>query len=220
MNAYCINLKKRTDRWSDFNRNLLAIEDFPFFVERWEATDGHLFEPPSWWNGSHGAFGCYLSHVRLIEHAINTGLSFLCVFEDDCIFCENFAGRLEVLLASLPDNWEQVYLGGQHLTGDISQINEFVVQPLNVNRTHAYILRGTNTLVKIHNYLLSHRGSTQNGCHIDYMFGEMHEQGLLNVYAPFPPWLCGQAESQSDVNVNRPAKEYWWNQVNIKGQGN
>ena len=57
--VYVINMPRRTDRWEQFLQRL--PEDWPFKKPiRYEALDGGVVSPPTWWNGGNGAWalGC------------------------------------------------------------------------------------------------------------------------------------------------------------------
>lgn len=55
-------------------------------------------------------FGCYISHVRLWEHLVNSELPFAVILEDDVIILERFDYSLRHLIRNLPDNWDIFYL--------------------------------------------------------------------------------------------------------------
>ena len=114
--ALCINLDRRPERWEAFKRNcpIRGVHRFP-------AIDGRAVRPPAWWRQGGGAWGCMLSHIRILEQALADGLDrcggrggVLLVLEDDALFPPDFAERAARFIRALPADWEQAYLGGQH----------------------------------------------------------------------------------------------------------
>ena len=57
-------------------------------------------------------FGCYISHVLLWRKALQRGMPFLTVLEDDVVPEPNFSARLRNILRTLPENWDLLYLNG------------------------------------------------------------------------------------------------------------
>lgn len=201
----CISLARRADRWEKF------VAACPYKnVEKFTAIDGKLCTPPDWWKQGAGAWGCYKSHLAILEKALNDGVESLLVFEDDAIFCENYVERSEDFLAALPPNWGLAYLGGQHLNAAIHppiRLNDLVVQPYNVNRTHAMAYRGRDTMLAIYRHISAIDGWTR-GQHIDHYLGKLAQKRSLPIYAP-TEWLVGQSDSASDINVNVMTNRFW-----------
>jgi hypothetical protein len=205
--VYCLNLDRRPDRWERFQNEIPA--DWPFRpVERVAAVDGKLAPPPDWWTQGRGAWGCYRSHLRCIEHALNAGMESILLLEDDAKFCDGFAEKAQAFFAALPDDWGMLYLGGQHLLVNHhppKRINDLVFQPYNVNRTHAFALRGA-MLAKVYKHL--NRIDWQKGHHIDHHLGRLHQRREDPIYCP-PEWLVGQDEGRSNINGRDNELRYW-----------
>jgi hypothetical protein len=207
----CINLDRRSDRWEQVQRNLSDIE-WPFRqCERFGAVDGALGKPPAWWRAGGGAWGCLQSHLRVIERAVMDGVSSILILEDDACFPKDFRERAARYLSEIPNDWQQIYLGGQHLRQNVQApefISNNVCRPFNVNRTHAYALRG-DFLVTVYRWLSDYVAHAQNPQHhIDHRFGSLHETRRYNVYAP-REWIVGQDEGYSDIrNASVPAR-FW-----------
>lgn len=69
------------------------------------------------------------------------GVETLCLLEDDVVFHPKAGEMLERLLQELPEDWDQVYLGRQHLKEpEVIPGKSFVWRARNINRTHAFIL--------------------------------------------------------------------------------
>ena len=201
-----ISLARRPERlrafraaWPDPSP-LPTPQDFP-------AVDGRATERPAWFHESPGAWGCLRSHLRVIEDCLTNGWDSVAVFEDDCLFAQDFAARCAEFLAAVPDDWEQVYLGGQHLVRP-APVGPLVLRGTNVNRTHAYILRGGDAARKVYRHLAG--ASHRTKAHVDHWLGELHQSGTVRAYCPVH-WLCGQAAGVSDIKDSQPNRpEGWW----------
>ncbi len=205
----CINLPHRADRWTRFQAGLPS--DWPFApVERVSAIDGKQVPAPRWWRPTAGAWGCYRSHVRVIEDALNEGLDSILILEDDALFEPDFAVKVRAFLNRVPDDWGMLYLGGQHLkTKKVvpRAINEEVCIPYNVNRTHAYALRGA-TMKAVYRHLTSNHWD--DGHHIDHHLGRFHERHdrRFPIYCP-RHWLVGQAAGESNITRRNFPERTW-----------
>jgi hypothetical protein len=202
----CISLKRRPDRREAFLKRVPA--DWPWGpVEIVDAVDGKLCKHPAWWKQGGGAWGCYRSHLGVIEHALNAGAESLLILEDDATFVEGFSEKAQEYLCRLPEDWGQAYFGGQHLKRP-ELVCDGVMRAANINRTHAYALRGRRNLEECYRWLCNTENwPTRN--HIDHHYGRMHEAKVIPAYAP-AEWLCGQsADAKSDV-CWKEMKERWW----------
>jgi len=102
--ALCINLDRRPERWEAFNRNcpIRGVHRFP-------AIDGRRVRPPVWWRQGGGAWGCMLSHIRILEQALTDGLDrrgVVLVLEDDALFPPDFAEQATRFISALPGDWD------------------------------------------------------------------------------------------------------------------
>lgn len=209
--ALCVNLARRRDRWNQFVRTC-PIQG----VERFVAVDGRKVRPPMWWTQGGGAWGCLLSHIRILEQALADGFErtggVLLVLEDDALFPPDFAERAERFVRALPADWDQVYLGGQHRGLRIkppARVNDEVIRPYMVNRTQAYAVRG-RFILTLYRHLCdwpTHARSPRH--HLDHRMELLHASGRHNVYAP-THWIVGQAGGRSDIS-GRVAQDRFWN---------
>ncbi len=206
--VYCINLDRRPDRWTEFLRRV--PEDWPFKpVSRFPATDGQLCPKPAWWNESAGAWGCLRSHLRIIEDCLNSGFESVLIFEDDAVFNELFVRDLQKFLQNLPADWQMIYLGGQLLREGFrppTRISDEVYRPYNINRTHAYAVRGAAMLRSLYEHLLSRDWFPKH--HLDHHYGRLHQTGRYGVYVP-RQWLVGQLGGPSDVSGEQTDTMNW-----------
>lgn len=200
--AVVINLWRRPDRFSRFMAD--ASRSLPSWiaVERFAAIDGLKVIPPVGWRGeSAGHWGCLRSHAAVLKQALDDGLTELMVFEDDCLFAEDFASKLSTFLELVPKDWEALMLGGRHVEAPITVSGE-VVRVKWVHRTHAYWLRNRETMLEL---LKTWRTSMID---LDNSWKEWQERFL--VFAP-SPFLCGQSTGKSDVSkdCSEHFKERW-----------
>lgn len=189
----CINLDRRLDRLLRFR-----AESWPWPVTRVSAIDGRNEQPPFWWTAGRGAWGCYRSHVQVIQQAIRDDVESLLILEDDAIPVKDFAPRFAQVLEDLPADWDMLYLGGQHRRIDEQppqRITEHVYRAYSVNRTHAYALSRAG-LRKAYLHLVT-TGTWQPKHHIDHHLERLHRSGI-NVYAP-DRWLIGQRADKSNI---------------------
>ncbi|HEY1601636.1 MAG TPA: glycosyltransferase family 25 protein [Pirellulales bacterium] len=198
--VYCLTLASRPDRWQAFRSRL--PRDWPFAEPiRVRAVDGRLAPPPAWWRSGPGAWGCYRSHLSILEDCLNKRIESVLLLEDDAIFVPDFREKVEEFFSHLPDDWSFVYLGGEHLKQNVRlprRINDWVYRPFNVNRTHCFGLRGRPTMELAYRHLNAFTSWTAEH-HIDHQLGELHAAMERGLYVP-RYWLVNQAGGHSDVN--------------------
>lgn len=207
----CINLDRRTDRWQCFQEHL-ADADWPFGrVERFSAIDGHQVPTPKWWRAGAGAWGCHQSHVAVMQRAIQDGVGSLLILEDDIVLIDGFAERVGAFLSMLPQDWDGLMLGGQHLEppeivapkrGDTPGL----LRVRNGNRTHAYALRGQYLTAACQHLCEYPDHAKRPRQHVDHRLGMLHRE--FRVYAA-NPWLIGQSRSMSDIADAACPERFW-----------
>ncbi len=201
-----LNIDSREDRLADFRLRSKAVDwdaiaDICPAPERVSAVDGEASRRrPGWYHCSLGTWGCLCSHVEAFRAAIRDGVGSLLILEDDAVFCEDFAGRLRRFADMVPNDWDQVYLGGQHLQ-QVRQppedIGRGIVKCYNVNRTHAHAIRGPAMADVLKVITEGHVNLP-----VDHQLGRFHKH--QNVYAPVE-WLVSQAAGVSDItNTHQP----------------
>ena len=202
---YVINLEDRKDRLNTFYSFL--PENFSA-VETFKAVNGIKCRYPAWWNAGPGAWGCYRSHIQILENAMSSDLPSYMVFEDDCEFAEDFTDKYMEFLKHLPPDWDMFYLGGQLLEAESNppkKINEWVYRPFNVNRTHCFAV-SKKGYAYLYDFLL--RRFEDRTWHIDHHLGSLHQQNNFNVYCP-PKWLVAQSEGLSDICCSVQPQRYF-----------
>lgn len=204
--AYCVTLNRRADRWAKFEER---FADWPFCkIEKFNAIDGKKVKPPQWWTQGGGAWGCYRSHLTILERCLNEGVESVLFMEDDALMVEDFHEKIGDFIAAVPNDWGMLYLGGQHLyvnKNPPKKVNEKVYVPWNVNRTHAFALRGDMMRIAYRHLC---RIDWNKGHHIDHHLGRLHQQRRHPIYCP-DQWLIGQAEDKSNISGRETPDRFW-----------
>lgn len=191
----CVNLKSRPDRLVAFNEGL--PEEFKDKVVILDAIDGNKLLLPDWWPGGHSGYGCYLSHKRIIEDAIQDDLNSILILEDDAEFVPDFYKKFVEFNKEVPNDAEYILYGGQLSYVNAyppEKVSEHVLRAFSVERTHAYALIGKSILRAVHKHLSDvnwHRG------HVDSRL-TMLQHTISTCYVP-DKWLINQRESYSDL---------------------
>lgn len=111
-NIFCINLEKRKDRWEGFveeckKNNILNYQ-------RFDAIDGKKILNNT--NLLNGELGILLTHLDLIKKCKNKNFENVLIMEDDVLFSEEI-NNLEKYLNQVPEDWDFIYFGGNHVYG-------------------------------------------------------------------------------------------------------
>jgi hypothetical protein len=192
-----INLARRPDRLRRFHS---LLSDWPFRQpERFEAVDGHLVGSPPGWDKGAGAWGCLLSHRRILDQAIRDGMQSLLVLEDDAYPVANFSSRAREFLDAVPEDWDGLMFGAQHLTKP-SPVSSGVMRCTLANRAHAYAVRGRFMEI------LSRFWSENTVDHCDIVLASLMPH--FKVYAP-DPILIGQDSGVSDITGRQEQLRFW-----------
>lgn len=183
--AVVISLPDRAPRLRAFEKDRPKLR-WPFPEPR--MVPGVRAEPPAYYRGSAGSFGCGQAHVRALTQAWRSGVRSLLVLEDDAIFLKDFGLRWKQFAQHVPASWDMIMLGGEHWNepvweGRIQRCTATV-------RTHGYIVRDKAMPLLIRTW---ERAAT----HIDHYLPALQNSGL-RVYCP-TPMLIGQRAGSSDT---------------------
>jgi hypothetical protein len=92
------------------------------------------------YNFPRGAFGCLLSHKKVIEMAIAENRGTILVLEDDFLLSRALEKEMKTLMINLPMDWEFVYLGKKQ--GGRSEPREHWYPPNETTwSSHAWLIR-------------------------------------------------------------------------------
>lgn len=190
--ALYINLDSRPDRRE------LAEKEFSkhsLNVERVEAVIGikDFYSPlPK------GHIGCIASHMKCLSMAKENKWDTVLIFEDDVVLKDNCNELFEDYFTRVPDNWDLLYLGGNHW-GNCLQYRDGSKQitvASNVQRTyctlttHAYAIKKT-----IYDYMISTFETMRK--EVDMLYVDAQQR--FNAYC-LRPNLAWQREDYSDIN--------------------
>lgn len=187
---YCINLDKRKDRWEE------CLEEFSKFnldVERFKAFDGKDLQSLSGLND--GQVGAIYSHRGVIQKAKESNLENVLILEDDVKFDEDLNIKFSEIYNRIPDNWDIILFGGNHIgnnpwaKGELIKVDENVFRVTHSLALHCYAVR--NTVYDMSIEVLSKMNNTN-----DALFAEI--QSKVNCYI-IRPHLAWQRPSYSDL---------------------
>lgn len=206
-----INLKRRPDRLEEFNKLVSAC--WPFRKpELFEAVDGSQYPLPQGFRegqqGGHGAWGCLQSHRAVLAAAVRDKIGSLLVMEDDASWDDGFTDRVGEFLRAVPDDWQMLFLGGEHKMPP-QKISDAggVVRCFHLCRTQCYAVRGDMIRTM---YSVWH--GTAVDTHLDNYFGP--HMPKYRIYAPDPP-LVAQAGGYSDITASVHPTRSW---PTVKGE--
>ncbi len=146
--TFVINLDYRFDRLLIVNKHLknlgITFERFPAIRPKfydiptnYRENIYHSSGKPSQ-NYIIGTYGCAMSHIGIIKLAKARNYKYVLILEDDATFIDDFNPEL----LELPDNWDMLYLGGNHhIEPASSQPNVGIRRIKKTTRTHSYIVR-------------------------------------------------------------------------------
>lgn len=121
--SFCINLKKRTDRWDLCQKE---FEKINFYPQRFDAIED-----------ANPAIGCLKSHIEILKIAKQENKSVL-IFEDDVQFINIENNVINKTLDELKDlDFCLFYLGGNILK-PFYQITDHLAKLTHCQSTHAY----------------------------------------------------------------------------------
>lgn len=136
----CINLDRRPERWLRMQRAFESQGIGP--VQRFSAIDGHEVVLPHNWIHTAGAYGCLLSHVRVVREARDAGASSVLIFEDDAVFDPHLKDKFSIFIKELPSDWDMLYFGALHKDEPV-RVSEHIGRITKANSTFAYAIRNT-----------------------------------------------------------------------------
>lgn len=207
---YILNLPYKPERRERLTAELAKFDLVDFEHVEWvRAVSGDMCPAPAYFQAGNGAWGCLQSHIRIVQDAIMDEVGSCLILEDDVHFHPQSRLLLERFFGAVPADWDQLYLGGQHLQEPVeTSVDPVLLRGTNINRTHAYGLhqrvyaKFLQHIYHAPDYLHGHPR------HIDHQLGLAHERRDWNVYCP-TWWVAGQADGPSNIS-GRMNAEMWW----------
>lgn len=111
--VYCINLDRRPDRLENFQNQVSKYNLGEF--ERFSAYDGKQLKLPNNVNLRPGEIGIIMSNLDIIRESKKNKYNTILIIEDDCVFNDEIINA-DTFFDSLPNNWDMLYMGGNHNT--------------------------------------------------------------------------------------------------------
>jgi len=162
---------------------------------------------------SEGAFGIYMSYLKLFRMSIDANWPYLAVFEDDVCFHKHFSREWPKICKLLPANWNVIYLGSKNYHPPIEStvgyhhVNEYTTG------AHAMLFR-SDALCILEPFLKENPYLP-----IDEIIklAAMKFEGSLNMFVLDPPLvitLCAE-DSESDIqshvkHMNETYEFFFW----------
>ena len=194
MRALILNMPDRLDR---YEKTIAAYPSCLPEPERYIGITAEEVEIPNWWKSSDIYASNRQNFIDLFDIA-SKEKDYTFIFEDDVTFCDDFEAKLKTFLDEVPEDWDVLYLGGQHIAKSLYppiQISEHILRCFCTIRTHAMIAR-PETAGKIRDWLAADNW----GClHIadnrmaQYMLDEDHY-----IYSPIR-FICGQRGNEKST---------------------
>lgn len=212
--VYVINCAHRPDRLEETKQHLAEtkmadVEKVIFYP----AIVGDWTTVPADWRSGNGAWGCLRSHQRILEDIMHVrdgdgfALKNALIMEDDIIFVDDALQKFNEFIVEVPDDWGQIYLGGQHGGRKLPTASKHVIEGTSINRTHAYAIN-TSTIQHMYrhiSYATDYRGTTK---HVDHQLEVAHRRGDWPVYCP-KKWIVGQRAGSSNISGKINPTKFW-----------
>jgi glycosyl transferase family 25 len=183
----CINLDRRPDRLRRM-RSRFASRGITG-VERFAAIDGEGLIVPPGFLASRGAYGCIQSHMAVVRKAREAGAPDVLIFEDDAFFVRGFDQRFPRYMEQIPEDWDILYLGGNHASEPIA-VSRNVVRVTGTLTSHAYAARNT-----IYDHFIECNERLLDVLDVNII----QLQKVFRCYC-FRPNLVGQEQGLSDIS--------------------
>ena len=127
------------------------------------------------------------------------------ILEDDVYFVPDALNQLNEFMCSIPNDWGQLYLGGQHQKPATPCAGYTIGN--SVNRTHAYAVssRYIQSVYRHISYMPDYVGTNR---HVDHQLETAHARKDWPVYCP-PIWFAGQEAGSSNISGNTNSRQIW-----------
>lgn len=189
---FYINLERRPDR----NKEIIEeLKRFNIDAERFNAVDSALINKPDNWIDNRGSYACLQSHLEILKMSKILGYNKILILEDDVIFNNNINDIIELYFNEVPEDWDILYLSGnhnEHCGYSINKISDHIIKCNMTYSTHSYAVDS-----KMYDYLIE---ILDNGTKpIDVIYSDI--QKVKNCYS-FYPGISSQRNGYSDIINN------------------
>ena len=200
MKVYVLNIKADSERLAAFEE---AYPDCLPEYTVWEAKTGADVDVPEWWCSSANRWSLVQNFIDILSQ--DDGEEDILIFEDDCTFCDDFETKYNAFLEEVPEDWDMLYLGAQHITAPV-QVSDNVLKLVNSVCGHAVIY---NHAIK--QALIEWYSKPNWGCqHMpDMRRAQGMSSGRFIGYSPLVN-MCGQSEGYSHLTKSN-RKSRWYN---------
>lgn len=238
--TYVINLKKRTDRWCQINKN---FKNSGLKLNKWDAIYGkdlseekikEITNKFCYYLCSPSMIGIWMSHYTLWQHIAKNNETNVLILEDDAYPAKDFNLRVKSVLSKIPKDYDMFYFGcigtcdkgyndmSKAILGESNKI----VYDENNNEIQE-IFRPYFPLA-LHGYMVSNKGAKKLinnekfkkiAYHIDtalplLIFND--KQNNFNVYATAPPLIEQEFGLDSDnIISNHPVIGYPLSKIKV-----
>ena len=184
-NIFCINLEKRKDRWDSFTEEMKKHSITG--VVKYKGIDGgEIYNPTRMLNGE---LGILLTHLSLIKECKNRNYENVLIFEDDLVLHENY-NNLGDYMNQVPNDWDFIYFGGNHVYGDKPEkINDNILKLNYTVALHCVAIK--NTMFDI---IIDKLNKFEN--QVDACYADLHKS--VNCYG-ITPNIALQKEGFSNI---------------------
>lgn len=140
--AYYINLDSRVDRKELFEKR---VNELNIPVERFSAIN---INPEDIQNPHgdvrwHYKVSNYFTHLEVIKTARDKGFKNVWVFEDDCVFIDDFINKAQKCIDDLKNiEWDMFYFGGEP-NRETEYYSDNIVKTSGVYGAHSYLVNHT-----------------------------------------------------------------------------
>jgi GR25 family glycosyltransferase involved in LPS biosynthesis len=192
---YCINLDRREDRWRKCST---LFEKNNIIVDRFSAIDKQDIKNESILNS--GQLACLLSHLDILNIALEKGYEKILVFEDDVVFDEDINNFFKNNIQDVPDDWKFLYFGGAHLNG-LNLFKNNVFKTTGTLTTHAYAIK-CDIIAKIIPSI------SQTEFPVDVYYANVHNEFPSYVFRNDNKTIAWQDDDYSDID-DKKCSYYW-----------
>ena len=189
MKAYVLNRQDQPERLEAFRENYPASVLPECAV--WKAKTGDDVTVPDWWKSSANRWALVQNFIDILEQDPEDDVL---IFEDDCIFVDDFAVKYQAFLTSVPADWDMLYLGAQHL--DMPRlVSDGVFRIRSCACGHAIIYRA-KAKQAVADWLKTPKWESRHMP--DLRRSQALAAGKFIAYSPLPN-ICGQSDSYSTL---------------------